>query len=146
MYCKIIPNLFYKFGFSCVVLHFKRPDSCFCNKNHFMNDFDLFFFFSVFVGPHLQHMEVLRLGVKSELYLLAYTTATAMWYLSCVCDLHHSWPQCRILNSLSEARDQPESSWMLFRFVSAELRWELLILTSYLHLRPYNFQNLLTVS
>ena len=35
----------------------------------------LFFFFFFFIGPHLWHMEVLRLGVKSELQLLAYTTA-----------------------------------------------------------------------
>ena len=26
-----------------------------------------FFFFFFFLGPHLQHMEVARLGVKSEL-------------------------------------------------------------------------------
>ena len=30
-----------------------------------------------FLGPHLQHMEVPRLGVKLELQLPAYTTATA---------------------------------------------------------------------
>ena len=35
-----------------------------------------FFFF--FLGLHLQHMEVPRLGVKLELQLPAYTTATAM--------------------------------------------------------------------
>ena len=40
----------------------------------------IFFFFSfVFLGPHMQHMEVPRLGVELELQLLAYTTATAMW-------------------------------------------------------------------
>ena len=32
---------------------------------------------SVFLRPHLWHMEVPRLGVESELYPLAYTTATA---------------------------------------------------------------------
>ena len=32
-----------------------------------------------FLGPYLQHMEVARLGVESELWLLAYTIATAMW-------------------------------------------------------------------
>ena len=37
----------------------------------------LLLFFFVFLGPHLQHMEVPRLGVKSELQLLAYTSATA---------------------------------------------------------------------
>ena len=53
-------------------------------------------------------MEVPRLGVKSELWLLAYTTATATWDQSCSCvwDLHHSSGQHRILNPLSEARDR----------------------------------------
>ena len=45
-----------------------------------------FFFFS-FLGPHLQDMEVPRLGGESELQLPAYTTATAMWDLSCICNL-----------------------------------------------------------
>ena len=44
----------------------------------------------VFLGPHLWHMEVPRLGVKSELQLLTYITATAMPDPSHVCDLHHS--------------------------------------------------------
>lgn len=58
-----------------------------------------------FLGPHPWHMEVSRLGVQSELQLPAYTTATTMWDLSCVCDLHHSSRQWWILNLLSEARD-----------------------------------------
>ena len=50
-------------------------------------------------------MEVPRLGVKLELQLPAYATATEMWDLSHVYDLRHtSWRQ-RILNPLSEARD-----------------------------------------
>ena len=56
-----------------------------------------------FLGLHLQHMEVPRLGVQSELQLPAYTTATAMPDLSLVCDLHHSSWQCWILNPLSKA-------------------------------------------
>ena len=32
--------------------------------------FNLFFFFFFFLGPHLQHMEVPRLTVESELQLL----------------------------------------------------------------------------
>ena len=51
-----------------------------------------------FLGPHLQHMEVLRLGLKSELHLLAYTTATATADPSCIWDLHSSLWQCWILN------------------------------------------------
>ena len=49
--------------------------------------------------------EVPRLGAKLELQLGAYTTATATQDQSCVCDLHHSSWQHRILNPLSEARD-----------------------------------------
>ena len=44
-----------------------------------------------FLGPHLWHMEIPRLGVKSELQLLAYAIATAMHW---------------ILNPLSEAGDR----------------------------------------
>ena len=48
------------------------------------------FFLSFLLGLHLRHMEVPRLGVKPELQLLAYTTATAMRDPSRSCDLHHS--------------------------------------------------------
>ena len=37
-----------------------------------------FFFFFCFAGPHPRHMEVTRLGVESELQLLAYATVAAM--------------------------------------------------------------------
>ena len=40
--------------------------------------FVLLFLLFGFLGLRLQHMEVPRLGVESELQLLAYTTATAM--------------------------------------------------------------------
>ena len=45
-------------------------------------------------------------GVESELQLLAYTTATATPDASRICDLHHGSWQGRILNPVSEARDQ----------------------------------------
>ena len=51
-------------------------------------------------------MEVPRLGVESELLLPTYATATAMPDLSHNCNLLHSLRQCRILNPLSETRDQ----------------------------------------
>ena len=57
----------------------------------------LSFFF--FLGLHLQHMEVPRLGDKLELQLPAYTTATVTPDPSHVCDLYHSSRQCGILNS-----------------------------------------------
>ena len=66
----------------------------------------LFLFFFFFLGPHLQYMEVPGPGIKLKLQLLAYTTATATWDLSPVCDLHHSSRQHQILNPLGEARDR----------------------------------------
>ena len=56
----------------------------FCFKDFF------FFVFLPFLGPLLWHMEVPRLGVESELYPLAYATATATRDLSHVCKLDHS--------------------------------------------------------
>ena len=55
---------------------------------------------------HPQHMEVPTLGVKSELQLPAYATATATATQdpSCICDLHHSSWKHQIPNPLSEAR------------------------------------------
>ena len=51
-------------------------------------------------------MEVLLLGVESELQLPAYPTGTGTADLSCICNLHHSSWQHQILNALSQARDQ----------------------------------------
>ena len=64
----------------------------------------LFYFIFCFLGLHLWHMEVPRLGVQLELQPLAYATAIANQDLKCVCDLHIS-RQRQILNPLSEARD-----------------------------------------
>ena len=50
----------------------------------------LFFFF---LWLYLLHVEVPRLGFKSELQLPAYATATAIPDLSRVCDLHRSLRQ-----------------------------------------------------
>ena len=58
-------------------------------------------------------MEIPRVGVELELELPACTTATATGHPSHVCDLHHSSRQHRILNPLTEDRDQTVSSWML---------------------------------
>ena len=96
------------------------------------------FFSFFFLGLHLQHMEVPRLGVELELQLLTYTTAAATTYPSHICDLHHSLWQCQILNSLNEARDQTcilmDTSWILnplrhnrnshFHFFDKEAGWD----------------------
>ena len=60
----------------------------------------------VFVGPHLWHIAVPRLGVQSQLWLLAYSTATAMQDPSQICNLHHRSLQHQNLSPLREARDQ----------------------------------------
>ena len=65
-----------------------------------------FFFFWSFLGPHLQPLEVPRLGGESELQLPAYITATATQNPSRICDLHHSSQQRQILNTLNKVRDR----------------------------------------
>ena len=70
-----------------------------------------------FLGPDMQHMEVPRQEVESELHLVASTTATAMPDSSHICKLHHSSWQCPILNPLTKARDRThilmDTSWVL---------------------------------
>ena len=77
-----------------------------------------FSFLPSFLGAHLQHMEVPRLGVELELQLPAYTTGKAMQDLSLVFNLHHSSRQCGFLNALSKSRDRTcnfmVTSWIRF--------------------------------
>ena len=75
--------------------------------------------------PHGWHMEVPRRGLKLELQLLAYTTATATWDLSCICNLHCSPWQHQILNPLGRPGIEPAYSWILIGFVTAEPQQEL---------------------
>ena len=70
----------------------------------FFQTCSLYLFIYCFLGPHLQHIEVPRPGVNSELQLPTYTTVTAVPDLSCMCKPHHSSWQRRILNPLSKAR------------------------------------------
>ena len=82
------------------------------------------FFFFVFLGLHLQHMEVPRLGVELELLPPSYARVTATQDPSHVCNPHHSsWP-CQILNPLNEASERTrflmDTNW----FVIAEPQWE----------------------
>ena len=51
-------------------------------------------------------MEVPSLGVQLELWLPAFATAIATRDLICICDLHHSSRQYRILNPLRKVRDR----------------------------------------
>ena len=66
--------------------------------------FQVFLFFVfVFLGPHLWHTEVPRLGVELELQPLAYTTA-------------HS--NARSLTHCVRPGIEPTASWILVRFVN----------------------------
>ena len=67
------------------------------------------FFFWSFLGLRPWHVEVPRRGVELELWVLAYTTATATWDLSRISHLHHSSRQRRILTPRSEDREEPRS-------------------------------------
>ena len=68
-------------------------------------------------------MEIPRLGVETELQLLA--TATVMPDPSRVCDLHHSSWQCWTPDPLNKPRDRTASSWVLVRLISAVPQQEL---------------------
>ena len=73
-----------------------------------------FFFFFVFLGAHLRHTEVPSLGVESELQLLAYTTATA------TPDPSIAHGNAGSLTHRVRPGIEPESSWILVRFVIIE--------------------------
>ena len=81
-----------------VYAHTLRCDKCF--------SVCLLVFIFCLLGLNLWHMKVPKLGVKLELQLAAYASATATQDLSRVCVLHHRSRQLQILNPLSEARDQ----------------------------------------
>ena len=76
----------------------------FIHRRYLINS-DVWNFFFLFMAT-LEALEVPRLGVKSELQLLANATATAALDLSHIYNLNHSLWQCRILNPLNKARDQ----------------------------------------
>ena len=58
-----------------------------------------------FLGLHSQHVEVPKLGVKSELQLPAYAIATATPDPNCIFNLHYSSRQHQIPNPVREAKD-----------------------------------------
>ena len=71
-------------------------------------------------------MEDPRLGVKSELQLPAYATATVTPDLSHICKLHHSSQQLQILNPWRGPGIEPASSWLLVGFITTQPQLELL--------------------
>ena len=82
-----------------------------------------FFFF--FLGPHLRHVEVQRLGVKSELQLPICTIATATPDLSCPCNLLQLTAAPDPWTPWVRPGIEPESPWTLVGFVTTESWGEL---------------------
>ena len=72
-----------------------------------------FFFSFFFLRLHLRLMEMPRRGVKRELELPVYTTATAPWDLNRVRNLQDTLQQCWILNPLIETEMEPASLQIL---------------------------------
>ena len=75
--------------------------------------------------PYLWHMEVPRLGVKSELQLPAYTLAIAAWdqVTSETCTTTQGNTESLI--HWAKPRIKPAFSWILARFITAEPQQEL---------------------
>ena len=76
-----------------------------------------FFFLLFLFRLHPWHMEVPRLGVRLELQLPAYATATATRDSSHISDLYHSSWQHWIFN-WARPGIEPASLWILVRFVN----------------------------
>ena len=94
------------------------------------------YLYCIYLGPHLWHMDVPRLGVESELHLLACTSATGNSRLEL-----HLWPTPHLmamsdhLTHWARPGIKPTSSWILVRLITAEPRWELQLWNFWLHTR-----------
>ena len=104
------------------------PESCSILVNSSYSFYFLFCF--CFFRPCLQHVEVPRLGVESELKLPAYATATAIATQdpSLICDLHHGSRKHWILNPLSKARYQTCILMVPSQICYTEPQWQLQLL------------------
>ena len=90
------------------IIHYTFEVIGFYQYNYLFSSLRIINTFFLFLGPHLWHMEVPRVGAELELHLPAYTTAIAKPDPSCICDLHHTSWQHQILHPLSEARDRTQ--------------------------------------
>ena len=88
--------------------------------------FFLFLFLFCFFGPHPWHMAFPSLGVKTELQLLAFATAKQRGIQSASATYTTVHRNARSLTHKARPRTEPEPSWILLRFISAESQWEFL--------------------
>ena len=84
-----------------------------------------FFFFLVFLGPNLQHMEVSRPGVKSELQLPAYAIVTATWIQARSVTYTTMHGNARSLIHWARPGIKLSSSWIPVGFITAKPQREL---------------------
>ena len=82
--------------------------------------------FLFFLGPHPQHMEVSRLGVKLELQLLAYTTAKESRIRAKSATYITAHSNAGSLIHWARPGIKPMSSCILVGFVTSESQWECL--------------------
>ena len=87
----------------CIYIYIQRTIFCIQYNSIFLFLFIIYF---LFLLPYLWHIEVSQLGVKSEIQMQAYATATVTLDPSHICDLGCSLWQRRILNPQRKARNQ----------------------------------------
>ena len=87
-------------------------------SSHIPLSYEAFSLFLSFLGPHLWHREVPRLGgqIRAAAAGLCHSKAGS----SLICDIHHSSWQHQILNPLMGPGVQPTSLWILVGFIFAE--------------------------
>ena len=76
-----------------------------------------------FLGRHLQHMKIPRLGVELELQLLACLTATAMPDPAASATYITAHSNTGYLTHWARPGIEPASSWILVRLISAVPQW-----------------------
>ena len=100
LFLSLLSHIWYAFSSNLVIKYIEYIGNILITICYY-----LFLFFS-FLGPHLWHMEVPRLGVESELQLPGSAKAIAMCDSSRGCDLYHSSLQHWIPNPQSTARNR----------------------------------------
>ena len=84
--------------------------------NGLFSPFSFFFFFFIFLGPHLQHVEILRLGVKSELQLKATPQPQQPWIQATSVTYTTAQGNAGSLTHWARPGIEPTTSWFLVIF------------------------------
>ena len=79
----------------------------------------ILFYFLLFLGPHLRHMEIPRLGFELELQLLAYATDTATLIQATSVTHTTAHGNAGSLTHWARPGTEPEFSWILVGFLKS---------------------------